>query len=114
MSIKLSDDASSVDSLEGRDGLNFVVKSVVDNVSECNSWLVGWVVQVGERVLHPFVIEALCEVVSGVGATGLLSVLSSVHRHLSLDHEVLELHGFNEIGVPDIAAIADTDVSDFL
>ena len=106
--------ASSVSSLEGRDGLDLVVKGVVDYISEFNSWLILGVVKVGESVLHPRVVETLGEVVSGVGTTRLLSVLGGIHCHLSLDHEVIEFHSLNKISVPDVSPIADTKISNAL
>jgi len=64
-------------------------------------------------VLAPVLVVTLGEVVTGVGTTGLLSVLGGVHGHLSLDHQVLELESLNEIGVPDLASISDAQVLNF-
>ena len=112
MEIKLR--VCSVDSLEGRQSFDLVVESFEDHFSEFDPWLFGGVFQVGKSVLHPGVIETVGEIVSGVSATGLLSVLSSVHGHLSLDHEVLKLHGLNQVGVPDVATVTDADIGKFL
>ena len=65
-------------------------------------------------MLHPFVIESLCEIVTGVGTTGLLSVFGGKHGHLGLDHEVLKLHSLNQISVPDVATVADSNIGDVL
>ena len=86
----------------------------MNDVSELDPRLVGGIIQIGQRVFHPLVVETLSEVVSGVCTARLLSVLGSEHCHLRLNHEVLELHGLDEIGVPDIATVADADVSDLL
>ena len=86
----------------------------MDHISVCDFRLVGWVVEICECVLHPCVIKSLIEVVSGVRASRLLSVLGSEHGHLSLDHEVLELQGLNQVSVPDVAAVGDTDVCNAL
>jgi hypothetical protein len=64
-------------------------------------------------VLAPGLVVTLGEVVTGVGTAGLLSVLSSEHGHLSLDHQVLKLKGLNEIGVPDLASVSDAQIFNF-
>lgn len=65
-------------------------------------------------MLHPILIVSLRHVVSGVSSSGLFSVLSSKHRHLGLDHQVIELHSLDEVGVPDVASVADSDISNAL
>ena len=82
----------------------------MNNVSESNFGLLSRVCQVCHSVLHPFVIETLSEVVSSMGTTGLFSVLGGKHSHFSLDHEVVQLHGLNEISVPDVTSVTDADV----
>jgi hypothetical protein len=104
----------SVDTLKWWDGLNLIIESFVDNSTVGDLWLLGWVIASGQSVLHPGVVETLSEVVSSVGSARLLSILSSVHGHLGLDHEVLEFHGLDEVGIPDAAAIFDADVSNSL
>lgn len=64
---------------------------------------------VAQGVLHPVDIVTLGEVITGVSSTGLFSVLSSVHGHLTLDEEVLQFHSFNQVGVPNLTAIGDTN-----
>lgn len=86
----------------------------MNNISKCDFWLIGWVVKECECVLHPRVIESLSEIVSGVRASGLLSILGSEHGHLCLDHEVFELQGFNQVCVPDVTAVGDADVGNAL
>ena len=113
-SVDSSFTAASVDSLEGRHSLTLVVQGVEDDVSVFDLWLLCWVVQVSESVLHPLVIESLSEVISSVGSTGLFSVLGGEHGHLGLDHQVLKLHCLDQVSVPDVAAVADSDVSDAL
>lgn len=86
----------------------------MDHVSVLNPWLVNRVVKVGHGVLHPGVIKSVREVVSSVGSSGLLSVFGSEHGHLGLNHKVVELHGLDQISVPDVASITDADVGDAL
>lgn len=61
-------------------------------------------------MLAPVLVITVLEVVSGVGTTGLLSVLGSEHGHLGLDHQVLQLHSLNQVGVPDLTSVSDTKV----
>jgi len=76
----------SVGSLERRNGLDLVVKGGVNNVSVIDSRLVLGVAKICQSVLHPVFIVSLSEVVSSVSTSRLLSVFSSKHRHLCLDH----------------------------
>ena len=100
----------SVDSLEGRNALDLVVKRLVDNITVGDSGvLVGSLLE-SERVLHPVSIVSLGEVVSSVRTARLLSVFSSVDSHLTLDEEVLELHGLDEVSVPDLTAVGNLNV----
>lgn len=64
-------------------------------------------------MLAPVFVVTLFEVVTGVGTTGLFSVLGGIHGHLGLDHQVLQLEGLNKIGVPDLTSVSDAKVLDF-
>jgi len=61
-------------------------------------------------VLHPSVVISVREVVSGMSAARLLSVLSSVDSHFSLKEEVLKLESFDQVSVPDVSSVRDADV----
>lgn len=61
-------------------------------------------------MLHPLLVVSLREVVSGMGSSGLLSVLSCEHGHLGLYHQILQLHGLHQVSVPDVAAVTDAEV----
>ena len=86
----------------------------MDDISEFDFRFFGWCIEEGEGVLHPCVVKSLSEVISGMCTSRLFSVLSGVHGHLGLDHEVLELHSLNQVGVPDVATIANTDICNAL
>jgi len=112
--LTIQDLTSSVCSLEGGNCLHGIIQSIVNDISESNFGLVGWVVQEGQSVLHPLVIESLGEVIPSVGSSRLLSVLSGEHGHLSLDHQILEFHSLDQVSVPDLTTVRNTDVSDAL
>ena len=104
----------SIDSFEWWNSLDFVIKGCVNNISVCNLWLVLSFGLVGESVLHPVLIVSLLEVVSGVGTSGLLSVLSGENGHFSLNKKILELKSFYKISVPYITPIAYFNVGEHL
>lgn len=104
----------SVGSLERRDSLNFVIQSVMHDISEGDLGFLCWVFKESEGVLHPCVIESIREVVPRVSTSCLFSVLSSEHSHLCLDHQILKLHGLNQVSVPYGATVRNSDISDAL
>ena len=63
---------------------------------------------------HPCVIESIWEVISSVGSSRFLSVLGGEHGHLCLDHQVLKLHCLDQVSVPDLATVRNTDIGDAL
>jgi hypothetical protein len=99
----------SVHSLERRDRLNLVVKGLVDHSSVGDLRFLLGAGSLAQSVLHPVDIVTLGEVISSVSTARFLSVLGGVHGHLTLDKEVLELHGLNQVGVPDLSTIGDSD-----
>ena len=62
-------------------------------------------------MLHPVYVIPIFEVISGMRTSGFFPIFGSEHSHLCLDHEVLKFHGLNQVRVPDVAAIADTEVT---
>ena len=50
------------------------------------------------------------EVVSGMGTTRLLSVLSSIDSHFSLKEKILKLESFDQVSVPDVSSVRNADV----
>lgn len=64
-------------------------------------------------MLAPFIVITVREVVSSVSSSGFFSVFSSEHSHLSLDHKVIKFKGLNQVGVPNVASISDTNILDF-
>lgn len=83
----------------------------MDHFTVCDLWLFLGSACLAEGVLHPVDIVTFGEVISSVSTARFFSVFSSVHGHLSLDEEVLEFHGFNQIGVPDLTSVRDADVT---
>lgn len=81
----------------------------MDNFTVSDLRLHLGVIGLAEGVLHPLYIVTLGEIVTSVSTTGFLSVLSSVHGHLTLDEEVLKFHGLNQVGVPDLSTIGNSD-----
>ena len=65
-------------------------------------------------MLAPLLVVAVGVVVSGVRTAGLLSMLGSKHSHFCLYHQVLELHGFDEVRVPNVAAVSDANILNLL
>ena len=61
-------------------------------------------------MLHPGVVVSVGEVVSGMGSTRFLSVLSSIDCHLSLEKKVLKLESLNQVGVPDVSSVGDANM----
>lgn len=100
----------SVDSLEGRNGLNLVIERLMDYITVRDvSVLVGSLLE-SERMLHPVHIVSLRVVISSVSTARLLSVLGGINGHLALNEKVLELESLNEVGVPHLTAIRQLDV----
>lgn len=79
-------------------------------VSVFNHGRIEGVIQEGDGMLHPVLVVSIWEVVSGVGTTRLLASLGRVDRHLGLNHKILKLHGFDQICVPDLAAVRDPNI----
>jgi hypothetical protein len=101
----------SVDSLLGRNSFDLAgVKSGHDDISVVDLGDVGDIVEPGKSVLHPLLVVSLREVVSGMGTTRFLSVFGSIDSHLSLKKEVLELKCLNQISVPDVASVRNSDM----
>lgn len=82
----------------------------MDNISVVNPWFVEGVRKGGKRVLHPIHVVSLSEIISGVCTSGFLPIFSSEHGHLGLNHEVLEFHCLNQIGVPDVSTVTNAQV----
>mmetsp|Transcript_13420 Transcript_13420/g.34396 ORF Transcript_13420/g.34396 Transcript_13420/m.34396 type:complete len:236 (-) Transcript_13420:1224-1931(-) len=97
---------SLVDALGGRDGgaLLLVERVVVDR-AVVQAHAVGRLRHVRERVLHPHLVVALCEVVPRVGAARLLASLRGVHGLRALDQEVLQLECLDQVRVPHERAV---------
>ena len=82
----------------------------MDNISVVNPWFVEGICQSGKRVLHPILVVSLSEIVSCVCTSGFLPIFSSEHGHFGLDHQIIELHSLNQIGVPDVSTVTDAQV----
>jgi len=82
----------------------------MDNISVVDPWLVEGVRKARKRVLHPILVVSLSEIISGMCTSGFLPIFSSEHGHLGLNHEVLEFHGLNQIGVPDVSTVANAQI----
>jgi hypothetical protein len=48
-----------------------------------------------------------------VSSAGLLSVFGGKHGHLSLDHQVVQLESLNQVCVPNVTSVSDTNIFDF-
>lgn len=100
----------SVDSLERRNGLDLVVKSLMNDITISNfSVLISSLLEC-ERMLHPVDIISLRVVISGMSTARFLSVFSSIDSHLTLDEQVLQLESLNEISVPDLTAVSKLNI----
>ena len=64
-------------------------------------------------MLAPVGVVTLSKVVSGVGAARLLSVFGSEHGHLGLNHQVVQFQGLNQVGVPNVTSVSDTNIFNF-
>jgi len=64
-------------------------------------------------VLAPVGVVTLSKVVSGVSSAGLLSVFGGKHGHLSLDHQVVQLESLNQVCVPNVTSVSDTNIFNF-
>jgi len=49
-----------------------------------------------------------------MSSTRFFSILSGKHSHLCLDYEVIEFHGLNQISVPDVTSVTDSNILHFL
>lgn len=103
-------DNYSVHSLEWWNCLNFVIKCVVDHISVLDGGMFRRCFLVCERMLHPLAILSLGEVISGVCASGLLSVFGGVDNHFAVNEQVLELECLNEVGVPHLSSVAHLNI----
>ena len=104
----------SVSSLERWDGLYLTIESVMDDISVFDTWFISWVIKERECVHHPFVIESFSKVIPSVSSSRFLSVFGSIHGHLSLNHEILKLQGFNQVCVPNVSTVTDANIRDAL
>lgn len=104
----------SIDSLGWWNSLNLVVKGVVANISVGNFGLLMSGRLPGEGMLHPLNIISIWVVISGVSTSGFLSVLGSVHGHLTLNQEVFELKSFDQVSVPYVTSVTELKVLIFL
>jgi hypothetical protein len=48
-----------------------------------------------------------------VGAARLLSVFGGEHGHLGLNHQVVQFQGLNQVGVPNVTSVSDTNIFNF-
>ena len=64
----------------------------------------------GRRVLHPFFVVAVRDIVSGVRAARFLPVGGGVERHHRLFEQILEFQGFHQIRIPDHGTVGNLDV----
>lgn len=108
-----------------------LVEGVADDPAVAQLDLAVGLLLEGQGVLHPVDIVTLRVVLTGVGTTGLLAVggrgggLGTVElcqytlrifesnlggHHLRAGQKVPQLHGLDKVGVPDHAAVLDTDV----
>jgi len=101
----------SVDSLLGRNSFDLVgVKSCHDDISVVNLGDAGDVVEPSKSMFHPILIVSLWEIVSGLGTARLLSILSGIDCHLSLKKKVLEFKGLDQVSVPNVSSVRNTNV----
>lgn len=63
-----------------------------------------------QRMLHPFAIQTLREIITGVRATRLRTLLRRVHRLHGVGDEIAEFERFDEVSVPDDATVGHADV----
>lgn len=82
----------------------------MDNITVSDFSVLRCCLLVSQRVLHPVHVIPLLEIVSGVRASGLFSVLSCVHSHLALNKKVLELQSLNQISVPHVSSVTQLNV----
>ena len=61
-------------------------------------------------MLHPALVVAIGEVLVGMGPAAFCAVMGAGHGDHGLNHQVFELQGFNQVGVPDHATVADLEV----
>lgn len=103
----------SVDSLGKGHGFDFIVEGFLNNSSVSDCGLVERVVKEGHSVLAPFFVVTVREVVSSVSSSRFFSILGSEHGHLSLDHKVVKFKGLNQISVPDVTSVSNTNIFNF-
>jgi hypothetical protein len=63
-----------------------------------------------DGVLHPVCVVAIGEILVRVGAAAFLAGVGTFDRADRLAHQIVEFERFDEVGVPDQAAVADRDV----
>ena len=62
------------------------------------------------RMLHPVFVVAVGEIFVRVGAAAFFAVVGAFHRADGLRHQIVEFERFDQVGVPDQAAVADRNV----
>jgi hypothetical protein len=67
----------------------------------------GLSVKVGQSVLHPVLVVPVGAILPGVGPPGLLSVLGPRDGRRGTGHQVLQLEGLDQVGVPDQGLVRD-------
>ena len=97
--------------LERRNSLALVlIESGADNLPVAELRLAVRLLLPRQRVLHPVLVVTLREVLAGVCTSRLLAVGGRLGGLDGASQQVAELERLNQVGVPDHAAVLDTDV----
>merc|ERR1712187_133859 len=93
--------------------MHFVIEGLVNNgaILEHNLSVFDIArVEPSQGMLHPILIITFWEILVRLSTTRLLAVLGGNHFLYGLVHKILKLKGFDEVGVPNHAAILDANV----
>merc|ERR1719221_804384 len=103
----------SIDALGRRHMVHLLVQGLIDDPAVLQSHLgildVG-LVEVGEGVLHPRLVVTVWVGLVRMGTARLLPGLSAVNLLDGLVDEVFEFQGFDEVRVPNHAAVRDANI----
>src|SRR5438132_10470033 len=101
---------SSIGSWFGRDGLHVIGQRVHVDGTKIGARLRRYLVEPDERMLQPMLVVALRIILARMRAAGFRARGRGIDGDYGLPDKVVEFERFDEIGIPNHAAIGNADV----
>ena len=69
------------------------------------------IIDPGQRMFHPVVVITIRIILACMRAATLETIDRRSNRRRCIEHEILEFHGLDQVGIPDQGPIRDCDIA---